>query len=38
MGREREEVCALAGIDPDAFREKVKALSEAGKLARRVSA
>jgi hypothetical protein len=35
--REREEVCALAGIDPDAFREKVKALSEAGKLARRVS-
>ena len=36
--RERDMVCALAGIDPDSFREKVKALSETGKLSRKVSA
>ena len=33
------EVCARAGIDPDAFRQKVLALHEAGRLSdRKVSA
>ena len=37
--KERDEVCALAGIDPDAFRQKVLALHEAGRLSdRKVSA
>jgi hypothetical protein len=37
--KEREVVCALAGIDPAAFREKVLALHEAGRLSdRKVSA
>ena len=30
--RERAEVCPLAGLDPDAFREKVLAMQEAGTM------